>query len=293
MKQLKCEICCGNNLVKTEGFFVCQDCGAKYTVDEIKKLALQENDIEQVKKQDENAYKEINSSTACDEQNIKLLDKDKKKSIAIKNKIDNIIIICGTLIFLAMLYKFIPLFGFVKFITYCVSAVVSIIVIFGLYLKFHSNKLIVSAVCFALATLSLALNCIHGVKYGETIKDAPSSGQVYAKIYVEDDYYSEDKLGLVSIISSHIEINDELIFPEDYEIVKIPVNQPITIKAITEYRHERVPFKGDKNGTITITDDDLKTGAIKTIRVNIGEKDYCEFNLQITYMPSFWQVIFN
>ena len=70
-----------------------------------------------------------------------------------------------------------------------------------------------------------------------------------------------------------------MIFPEDYEIVKIPVNQPITIKAITEYRHERVPFKGDKNGTITITDDDLKTGAIKTIRVNIGEKDYCEFNL--------------
>ena len=86
MKQLKCEICCGNNLVKIEGFFVCQDCGAKYTVDEIKKLALQENNIEQVQKQDEDAYKEINSSTAGGEQNINLLDKDKKKRFMKKAK---------------------------------------------------------------------------------------------------------------------------------------------------------------------------------------------------------------
>lgn len=293
MKQLKCEICRGNNLVKTEVFFVCQDCGSKYTVDEIKKLLLQENNIEEVQEYVENVYKETEVSAACEEQEIKPYDKNRKKRVAIKNKIYNTIIICGTIIFLAMLYKFIPLFGPVKFITYCVTAVVSIIVIFGIYIKFHSNKMIASAVCFGLGILSLALNCIHGAKYGETINDAPSSGQVYVKIYVEDDYYSEDKLGLLHINSSYIEINDELIFPEDYEIVKIPVNQPITIKAITEYRHERVPFKGGENETVTITDDELKTGTFETIRVNIGKTDYCEFNLQFTYMPSFWQVVFN
>ena len=35
---LKCELCGGTNLVKQEGFFVCQHCGAKYTVEEAKKL---------------------------------------------------------------------------------------------------------------------------------------------------------------------------------------------------------------------------------------------------------------
>ena len=38
MKRLTCEMCGGTNLIKQDGVFVCQTCGAKYSVEEAKKL---------------------------------------------------------------------------------------------------------------------------------------------------------------------------------------------------------------------------------------------------------------
>ena len=38
MKALVCELCGGNDLVKQDGYFVCQHCGTKYTVEEARKL---------------------------------------------------------------------------------------------------------------------------------------------------------------------------------------------------------------------------------------------------------------
>lgn len=38
MKQIVCEICNGTDLVKRDGIFVCRDCGAKYSIEETKKL---------------------------------------------------------------------------------------------------------------------------------------------------------------------------------------------------------------------------------------------------------------
>ncbi len=38
MKPLTCEICAGNDLIKQNGMFVCQNCGTKYSVDEVKKM---------------------------------------------------------------------------------------------------------------------------------------------------------------------------------------------------------------------------------------------------------------
>lgn len=40
MKQLICELCGSNNLVKNEGVFECQSCGSKYTVEEAKKMIV-------------------------------------------------------------------------------------------------------------------------------------------------------------------------------------------------------------------------------------------------------------
>lgn len=40
MKQIKCEMCGNNDLIKQDGLFVCQYCGAKYTVDEARKLMI-------------------------------------------------------------------------------------------------------------------------------------------------------------------------------------------------------------------------------------------------------------
>lgn len=37
MKQLICELCGSSDLVKSDGMFVCQECGTKYTVEEAKK----------------------------------------------------------------------------------------------------------------------------------------------------------------------------------------------------------------------------------------------------------------
>ena len=35
---IKCEICDSSNLLKQDGVFVCQDCGARYTTEEIRKM---------------------------------------------------------------------------------------------------------------------------------------------------------------------------------------------------------------------------------------------------------------
>lgn len=41
MKQLTCEVCGGNDLLKQDGVFVCQSCGCKYSAQEVKKLMVQ------------------------------------------------------------------------------------------------------------------------------------------------------------------------------------------------------------------------------------------------------------
>ncbi|MBQ7625209.1 MAG: hypothetical protein IJS65_08035 [Clostridia bacterium] len=44
MKQLKCDMCGSTDFVKDEGFFVCQGCGCKYTVDEARKMMTDNGD---------------------------------------------------------------------------------------------------------------------------------------------------------------------------------------------------------------------------------------------------------
>lgn len=41
MRLIKCEVCNGNELVKENGFFVCQYCGCRYAPDEAKKLMVE------------------------------------------------------------------------------------------------------------------------------------------------------------------------------------------------------------------------------------------------------------
>lgn len=41
MKAIVCELCGSNELIKTEGVFVCQHCGTKYSVEEAKKLFVE------------------------------------------------------------------------------------------------------------------------------------------------------------------------------------------------------------------------------------------------------------
>ncbi len=55
MKQLVCDLCEGTNFVKTEGMFVCQNCGCKYTVDEAKRMMAENNtDVPNIIKVDRN-----------------------------------------------------------------------------------------------------------------------------------------------------------------------------------------------------------------------------------------------
>ena len=41
MKQLTCEMCGSTELIKESGFFVCQTCGCKYSVEEAKKMMIE------------------------------------------------------------------------------------------------------------------------------------------------------------------------------------------------------------------------------------------------------------
>ena len=41
MKQLICEMCASQDIIKQDGFFVCQVCGTKYSVEEAKKMMIE------------------------------------------------------------------------------------------------------------------------------------------------------------------------------------------------------------------------------------------------------------
>ena len=41
MKAIKCEMCNSNDVIKQDGYFVCQSCGTKYTTEEAKKLLVE------------------------------------------------------------------------------------------------------------------------------------------------------------------------------------------------------------------------------------------------------------
>lgn len=41
MKALVCEMCGSQDLVKTDGMYVCQNCGTRYTVEEAKKMMVE------------------------------------------------------------------------------------------------------------------------------------------------------------------------------------------------------------------------------------------------------------
>ena len=44
MKRIVCEVCGSNNLLKQDGVFVCQDCGCRYTLEEVRKMAAEETE---------------------------------------------------------------------------------------------------------------------------------------------------------------------------------------------------------------------------------------------------------
>ena len=44
MKKIVCEMCDGTNFLKQDGMYVCQDCGAKYSVEEARKLMVEMGD---------------------------------------------------------------------------------------------------------------------------------------------------------------------------------------------------------------------------------------------------------
>ena len=40
MQAIKCELCGSNQLIKKDGFFQCEHCGTKYTLEEARKLIV-------------------------------------------------------------------------------------------------------------------------------------------------------------------------------------------------------------------------------------------------------------
>lgn len=59
MKQLTCEMCGGNDLIKQDGVFVCQNCGTKYSVEEAKRMMIEGTvDVQGTVKVDNSAFVE-------------------------------------------------------------------------------------------------------------------------------------------------------------------------------------------------------------------------------------------
>lgn len=59
MKQLKCEMCGGTDLIKQEGIFVCQTCGVKYTLEEAKKMMVEVDNTKKMANLYERARKSL------------------------------------------------------------------------------------------------------------------------------------------------------------------------------------------------------------------------------------------
>lgn len=65
MKQLTCEMCGSTELIKQDGFFVCQTCGTKYSVEEAKKMMIEGTvDVQGTVKVDNSAFVEKYLSNA-------------------------------------------------------------------------------------------------------------------------------------------------------------------------------------------------------------------------------------
>ena len=59
MKQLTCEMCGSTELIKEGGFFVCQTCGCKYSVEEAKRMMIEGTvDVQGTVKVDNSAFVE-------------------------------------------------------------------------------------------------------------------------------------------------------------------------------------------------------------------------------------------
>lgn len=101
MKKLTCEMCGSTDLVKQEGIYVCQTCGAKYSVEEAKKMMIDgtvnvsgstvkvdnSNSIVNYYKMAENAYESNNHKEAEDYCNkIIEIDSDNSKAWLLKGR---------------------------------------------------------------------------------------------------------------------------------------------------------------------------------------------------------------
>lgn len=59
MKQLTCELCGSNDLVKQDGFFACQHCGTKYSIEEARKMIVEVDNSKKMTNLYERARKSI------------------------------------------------------------------------------------------------------------------------------------------------------------------------------------------------------------------------------------------
>lgn len=83
MKRMICELCEGSSFTKSEGFFVCDDCGTKYSVSEAKELLkevddLESNDISQNTKDDINNYFELARNNLSSNNGVEAMEYIKK-----------------------------------------------------------------------------------------------------------------------------------------------------------------------------------------------------------------------
>lgn len=59
MKALVCEMCGSQDLVKTDGMYVCQNCGTKYTVEDAKKMMVEIDNTKKINNLYERAHKSL------------------------------------------------------------------------------------------------------------------------------------------------------------------------------------------------------------------------------------------
>ena len=67
MKTIVCELCGGKEVVKQDGFFICQECGAKYTPEDARKLMVEIEGEAGLSKKMKNLYERARKSLEVDD----------------------------------------------------------------------------------------------------------------------------------------------------------------------------------------------------------------------------------
>lgn len=158
--------------------------------------------------------------------------------------------------------------------------------------KCHVSKsnLIVIICCLVLLIPSISLRIVYEAKVDDVNADIPSSGQVYVKLDIDDDYYTYGNPRLIDDPTVSVKIGDNLRDGNHISnIFKVELNKKYTAIIGVENREG----SGSSNKIVEFTSNNLKNGYLLNVGdINMGWGTIADITVRFERICLFWEVIF-